>query len=377
MKELRLSKSDELVMRLLHYFITKQNYNPIVLHGAKNEIWLENLNNDIKIIRIVSNYIHNDEQLKYDYLRSNQIIKQIKKKTFSYKVNTLNLFVNLGENVTNENVIRLNEFSDISKYKELVDDFPDIEKKPENSEEGFSLFTKIMDEINQKNVDDAKKADDLFKPKKPIMTYALIAVNVLIFLYMFFVDSNLEANTLYKFGGVTGITLASGEYYRVFTCMFLHSGIFHLFLNMYALYILGPQIETLFGKKKFLAIYIGSGLIASLMSILFLPDYTVSVGASGAIFGLLSSLVYFGYFYRVYLGTVIKNQILPIIFINLAISFMFTGIDAFAHLGGLLGGVLITMAAGVPYKSTNAQKINGLIMSCILILFLYFLGISG
>ena len=66
---------EEIVMKLLHYFITDKNYNPVVLHGAKDEIWLENLNSEYKIIRIVSNYIHNDEQLDYDLFKTKQIMK--------------------------------------------------------------------------------------------------------------------------------------------------------------------------------------------------------------------------------------------------------------------------------------------------------------
>ena len=59
-----LNKKDVITMKLLHYFITEENYSPVVLHGAKNEIWLENMDNDYKIVRIVSNYIHNNEQLE-------------------------------------------------------------------------------------------------------------------------------------------------------------------------------------------------------------------------------------------------------------------------------------------------------------------------
>ena len=94
-----LEQNEEIIVKLLHYFITDKNYNPVILHGAKNEIWLENLDNDYKIIRIVSNYIHNDEQLEYDVLRTKQIMKSIKKKTLSFKMNALSIFVNLGDNV--------------------------------------------------------------------------------------------------------------------------------------------------------------------------------------------------------------------------------------------------------------------------------------
>ena len=97
--EMMIDQNDELVMRLLHYFITEKNYNPIVLHGAKNEIWLENLEEDYKIVRIVSNYIHNDEQFDFDIFRTKQIVKRIRKKTFSLNLNTLSIFINLGENV--------------------------------------------------------------------------------------------------------------------------------------------------------------------------------------------------------------------------------------------------------------------------------------
>ena len=69
-----LNKNDEIVMKLLHYFITIEGYNPVVLHGAKDEIWLEKSDADYKIVRIVSNYIHNDEQFKFDIFRTKQIL---------------------------------------------------------------------------------------------------------------------------------------------------------------------------------------------------------------------------------------------------------------------------------------------------------------
>ena len=99
MSELVFRNEDELVMKLLHYFITEQGYSPIILHGVKDEIWLENLDGDYKIVRIVSNYIHNDEQFKFDIFKTKKIMKKIKLKTLSWKVNSLNLFVNLGDNV--------------------------------------------------------------------------------------------------------------------------------------------------------------------------------------------------------------------------------------------------------------------------------------
>ena len=78
--EMEIGATDELVMKLLHYFITEKNYTPVVVYGVKNEIWLENMDEDYKIIRIVSNYILNNEQLNVDIFRTKRVIKSIKKK---------------------------------------------------------------------------------------------------------------------------------------------------------------------------------------------------------------------------------------------------------------------------------------------------------
>jgi rhomboid protease GluP len=100
-----------------------------------------------------------------------------------------------------------------------------------------------------------------------------------------------------------------------------------------------------------------------------------SVGASGAIFGLLGSLLYFGYHYRVYFGNVLLKQIVPVIVINLIIGFSVSGIDNFAHIGGLVCGLLISKALGINSKDKKSDKINGTIMTIIYIGFLVFLGI--
>ena len=76
-----IDKKSEIVMKLLHYFITEKDYNPVILQGADNEIWLENMDGEYRIVRIVSNHIHNDEQLAFDAFRTRRVVKKIKKKT--------------------------------------------------------------------------------------------------------------------------------------------------------------------------------------------------------------------------------------------------------------------------------------------------------
>lgn len=375
MEQIVINKNDELVMKLLHYFITEMGYSPIVLHGAKDEIWLEKLDGDYQIVRIVSNYIHNNDQLNFDLFRTRQIMKQIKKKTFSISINTLSLFVNLGENVDIDSYIHtdnidcasINTIKDFKKYDFIMESFPSITKKMSFKEKGADLFLKITGEITKKNEQESIKAEEVFKIKKPIVTYFFIAINILIFFFCHFNSSILNSFYLTK--------NLNGEYYRLISAAFTHYDLFHLLFNMYALYVIGSQIESFYGKRKYCLIYLFSALTASLMSITFMPDNGASLGASGAIFGLFGALLYFGYHYRLYLGTVLKSQIIPLIIFNLIFGFMITGVDNAAHIGGLVGGILISMACGVKYKSKSSEKINGTILSIILVLFLAYTGL--
>lgn len=378
MKEVIIDKNDELVMKLLHFFITEQGYNPIVLHGAKNEIWLENLENSYKIVRIVSNYIHNNEQLEYDVFRTRHITKKIKKKTLSMNMNVLNIFINLGDSITIENYvhtehmdsINIKNIKDIKKYDFVLEEFPTITNKTNFKEKGAELFFKITGEISKKSEEESIKAEEVFKIKKPIVTYTLIALNVIVFLFMYlFGAGSTDVLTLLKFGANYAPLVKIGEVWRLITSVFVHIGLIHLLCNMYSLYIIGPQLESFFGKIKFLFIYIISGIIGNLFSVLLTDG--ISAGASGAIFGLFGALLYFGYHYRIYLGTVIKSQVIPLIILNLMIGFMGSGIDNYAHIGGLVGGILSSIAVGVKYKSSNFEKVNGWI---VLGIFIGFLG---
>ena len=100
--EIVLDDKNLLTMKLLHYFITEKNYNPIILQGIENEIWLENMENDLQLIRINTNYIHNNEQFDFDVFKTKRIAKKIKRKTFSLNVKVMSFFLDMGDNVTKE-----------------------------------------------------------------------------------------------------------------------------------------------------------------------------------------------------------------------------------------------------------------------------------
>lgn len=366
--DIMLDDKNVLTMKLLHYFITEKNYNPIILQGVDNEIWLENLDADCKVVRIVSGYIHNDEQYDFDVFKTKRILKKIKKKTFSFNVNVMSFFLDMGDNVTQDiNVdsklmgIKVNDESDINKNEFVKKIFPDLSKKLVYSEDGMELFAKITNDINEHNMKDASKIEKVFKDKGPYITYLLMAIIVLLYLVPILLG---KYNYIINAFCVHGPSIRAGQYYRLITGIFLHGSVMHVGFNIYALYVIGSQIENYYGRIKYLIIYLFSGLMGALFSMIF-GGNVASIGASGAIFGLMGALLYFGYHYRVYLGNVLKTQLIPLIIFNLVLGFILTGVDNFAHIGGLIGGVLIAKAVGVKEKSTTSDKINGWILTTI------------
>lgn len=375
----KMGPKDIIMFKLAHYFITEKNYNPIIMHGINDEIWLENLDEDYKVVRLVGHYIHNNEQLSYDKFKVNKIIKNIKRKTFSFKMDVLNIYIDLGDNVDlnketdNSRNYFIKNIKDIKKAG-IMEIFPDIIEKTNFEENGLELMVKITDDINKKNAKNSVEHMQVFEKKKPFITYGIIAICIIVFICMYiFGNGSYDEVTLMRFGANVDLLVKSGEFYRLITCAFLHIGIFHLVFNMYALYVIGPQVESFFGKTKFILIYLISIICASLLSMVFNHN-TICAGASGAIFGLLGCILYFGYHYRIYLGNVIKSQIVPIIILNLLLGFMLSGVDNFAHIGGLVGGILATMAVGVPNKSTKSQIINGCVLLSIYIIFISYLA---
>ena len=236
--EMMLDEKNIIVMKLLHYFITEKNYNPIVLQGVDNEIWLENLDEDCKVIRIVSEYIHNDEQYAFDVFKTKRIMSKIKKKTFSFRLNVMSFFLDMGDNVSELNSdeklmqVKVKEEEDISKSEFVKKIFPDLPKKMKYSEDGFELFSRITGDISKHNREDAKKIEKVFKSKFPYVTYLLIAINVIFFIVPLLlnqVDYVLDAYCVH------GPSIRAGQFYRIISGTLLHGSIPHLLFNVYSL----------------------------------------------------------------------------------------------------------------------------------------------
>ena len=379
MSSIVIRENDQIMMSLVHYFVTKCNYSPIHVQGVKDEIWLENLEGPYRIIRISTNSIINEEQFKFDIFKMEHIIKQIKKKTLSFKVNALNICLNMDTKVVNNNkyinTITVDSIDSIKSNSDIQALFPNINDELITTNDGLELILNVTNDINEKTEEENKKFEKVFSPKKLIVTKIIFALCIIMYVVCIIYNKKIiefDPQALADLGGNTLYYIKSGEIWRLITAAFLHTGIIHLIVNMYSLAILGSQVETFIGKFKFLFIYLVSAIAGNLLSVVFLGSNVVSVGASSALFGLIGALLYFGYHYRLYLNDAIKNQLIPVVLINLLIGF-YVGADFFAHIGGLVGGYLAAMAIGIDNKSHKKDMINGWIVLILLIGFLSYI----
>ena len=366
MNEYKVSKEDKMIMKLIHYFVTKENYKPVVVRGVDNEIWLENLDNEIPLIRINTNYIHNNEQLEIDQRKVTVIRKTIKKKTFSINMNVLNLLVNAREEVNvieDSNIfsIKCNSITELKKNKFMTEYFPNFKVGVLNKNAGYGDMFEMTEELNRKTLENDKDLSKVFlRHDTPYITYILIFINVVMFLL-----SILDYTKIIDLFANYYVNVKKGEIYRLITYSFVHANFLHLFFNMYALYYIGPQVEKYYGKMNYLIIYLGSALIGGLFTTVLTSS--VSVGASSSIFGLFSSMLYFGYKYRNVLDNFLRSGIIPVLILNLILGFMIPGIDVYGHIGGLIGGIVLSYTLGLPNKRKTKEIVNGLIITLILI----------
>ncbi|HUA11298.1 MAG TPA: rhomboid family intramembrane serine protease [Solirubrobacteraceae bacterium] len=186
--------------------------------------------------------------------------------------------------------------------------------------------------------------------RTPRVTVTLIAINVLVFLF--------EGPTAFTFGGSAGGTLiekgaligsfptlpgigvAHGQWWRIVTCGFLHENFLHIGFNMWVLYVFGTMLEPAIGSLKFAVVYFVSLLASSFVALITTP-HGITVGASGAIFGVMGAVVVVLYERRI---PIMQSGVGWVIALNLIFSFTLPGISWGGHLGGLAGG-LLTMAA--------------------------------
>ena len=202
--------------------------------------------------------------------------------------------------------------------------------------------------------------------QKPVVAMTLIAINLAFFLVTALQARsavNLGFSRLYVQGSLIPAEVASGEYWRLLTAGFLHGGLVHIATNMISLYLLGMPLERMIGRGRFLTIYLLSLLGSSVSVMLFSAPFAPTIGASGAIYGLMGALVVtfkrFGFDLR---------QLLVVVALNVYITFQVPGISWQGHLGGLVVGAIVGAAMVYPPPAKRQEWLWGTTIVLVVVL---------
>jgi membrane associated rhomboid family serine protease len=208
-----------------------------------------------------------------------------------------------------------------------------------------------------------------------IVTRSLIAINVIAFLAegSFTIGTTAPTGWVYQHGALFGPSIAvNHEYWRLITGGFLHAGLLHIAFNMYLLYLLGQMLEPALGSVRFSAIYF-TALLAGSFGSLWATPLSPTVGASGAVFGLMGAAVVEMRDRGMSIHP-LQNQIVGLIVINLILSFSFSGVSVGGHIGGLIGGAL---AGGAFLLARRQREIRSLTLGLVVCLALSALAVTG
>jgi rhomboid protease GluP len=273
-----------------------------------------------------------DDTITTDYSKESVLVKSelnsSSRDVGGKNVKNIDLFVTAFENVKNTATTKqLNEWKGAMR--------------------SLAFATREMVRQADRDEDEVEKVMHL-SSNPPVITYGIMVINVLVFIVMVIAGVGLfePSESLVHWGGNYKPYTVNGDWWRLISCVFVHAGIVHVAFNLYALYMVGIFLEPMLGKTRYIAAYLSTGVLASVASLWWHTDPVVSIGASGAIFGL------YGVFLPLLFSKLIPEQIRKsllqsigiFVLFNLVYGFTKPGIDNSAHIGGLLSGMVIGYA---------------------------------
>lgn len=323
----------------------------------KDNIMIKDYFGTMIVLELINGDLFSEEEIKQYFINVKEKLLSIKKNKVVYSFGIF-IFEN-DPPIEIAKIIEDNQVSNLADRKYLRSMFVNLEAqsvmshfKTKRDEFGIKEHLKKYFSEYKKNDNSFASFEDIvekkkmesrieFKSEKTIITYILIALNLLIFALMGLYSwrSGTDYNTLLlEFGSKENAHILQGEYWRFITPIFLHLNIVHVALNCYSLYFIGILAERIFGKAKFITIYFAAGILGNIFSFAF--SLNSGVGASGAIFGLFGAILFICIEKPALFKSGLGYNIVGVICINLFYGFTNSGIDNFAHLGGLVGGLI-------------------------------------
>lgn len=365
---------------IIHYLVIKEDLRLVHIGRNGDEVWIEDDRKEpFQLIRLSYKELDWSNELRADIKQTYQRGKQLRKQIGLRSANIVNVILSV--------------YAPVDDYSELVDkpvplsgrgkneqrtilltlqnlreqlfplatewrlkEMPDF-TVPEQLEDEEAIVRVLKSEVQRASDTRHEKEKGLFFYGKPILTYLILGVILAVFTIVEMYGSSTSPETLINFGAKFNPLIYEGEWWRFFSAMFLHIGVFHLLMNSLALFYLGGAVERIFGTARFFFIYGVAGLTGSVASFAF--NEQVSAGASGAIFGCFGALLYFGVKHKRLFFRTMGMNVIVILLINLGIGFMVPMVDNGAHIGGLVGGFAASAVMGLP-KHKNRRRLLSL-----------------
>lgn len=369
---MNVSLADVKALQVLCYFIEEENYKLISIQQATSDFWLANPDKEVPIIRI-SSRTFSDINNEIAYIGSvRKAIRDIINK--DGKVMNISTCINSNElhdeSIIDENVSNLNEhsylFKNYEKLKELI-----MQLKDEDIQEKFVDLSKKFENLSKSSMKNGR----LLKIKTPI-TNILIAICIIVYFLSTFIITACDNFTVgfIVSGCYYKPFIVAGEYIRLFTSGFLHLDIFHLMVNILTLHQMGKLVENMYTKKKYLSIALISIIVGNLFMLVGGPNQ-LTLGISGAIFGILGAFLVSLYETKLYRNSFIKVIILKIVFMCVITSMM-PGTSLLVHIGSLIGGIFLGIMFGHTDRFNAYKKHVGACLG-ILCVILFIVGVNS
>ncbi|OZM57682.1 hypothetical protein CIB95_04745 [Lottiidibacillus patelloidae] len=352
---------ERLFWKVIAYYVLEKEYSIAYTSHDEKEVWLESENGQ-ELLRLCQKDLIWGNDIRKDIENFSLVLEEISRGASKRKIRCRTVYFS-----KEDPVLQYNDSVDENKSKGLQHSHivfsesasyegytPLISFLNEESNDGIKRYLHLIiydfEAFKAKIFADQRRREKefnaIFNNGKPIATFILLAINVIMYLLLEKFGGSTNIETLVLFGAKNNLLILEGEWWRFITPMFLHIGFFHLIMNSIALYYLGMFVEKMYGTTRFLFIYFIAGIIGSLASFAFNPQ--ISAGASGAIFGCFGALLYFGLIKKELFFKTIGKNLLFILAINLILGFSVEMIDNSGHIGGLIGGFLAAAIVQLP-----------------------------
>ncbi len=328
---------NKLYWKALYYWIRYLNYNVIYRDKEDDEIWLSHKRKHS--IVVFRKDVTSTQEIRFDKSKIMERPEEIQQ-FIGYIPESYEFYYFTDKELSKEN---LNEEKPIKLKFKIISNEQSLNSLPIN----FLLLKMLINNEDKRTYLHYKRkvltqnlVDKHMQRFTPI-TYTLILINIVIWLCMILYLNRFSDVKLLEVGGLVHFNVVHGEWYRLISSMFLHFNFEHILMNMLSLFIFGKIVESIIGSWRMLIIYIISGLYGNFVSLSF-NTTTISVGASGAIFGLIGSIFVIMYLSKNFNKKMI-GQLLIALVVLIVFSLFMSNINIMARLGGFISGVLITL----------------------------------